>query len=149
MKYYPKQWQNSDLRETKQIIYHSKSIDKSYPKNVLFIEFEPLSQKLWTFLSNFVFFTMPAHQMWSCHVTQDAEVEIFYFVLILYLILRKVKEFLVERLLTLDVISQKPHGGGGGNNHPVYNQMFLYNVCSVHREMFSTSGGCSVHRGIS
>ena len=23
----------------------------------------------------------------------------------------------------------------------------LYNVCSVHRGMFSTSGGCSVHRG--
>ena len=27
-----KQWQNSDLRETKQIIYHSKGIDESYPK---------------------------------------------------------------------------------------------------------------------
>ena len=23
----------------------------------------------------------------------------------------------------------------------------LYNVCSVHQGMFSTSGGCSVHRG--
>ena len=28
----PKQWKNSDLRETRQIIYHSKGIDKSYPK---------------------------------------------------------------------------------------------------------------------
>ena len=27
-----KQWGNADLRETKQIIYHSKSIDESYPK---------------------------------------------------------------------------------------------------------------------
>ena len=28
----PKQWQNSDLRETKQIIYHSKGIDENYTK---------------------------------------------------------------------------------------------------------------------
>ena len=28
-----------------------------------FIEFEPLCQKLWAFLSNFGFFTMPAHQI--------------------------------------------------------------------------------------
>ena len=58
-------------------------------------------------------FTMPAHQIWSCQVTQDAKFEVFYFVLILYLILRKVTKFLVERLFTLEVISQKPHGGSG------------------------------------
>ena len=51
-----KQWGNADLRETKQIIYHSKGIDKSYPQTVLFIEFEPLCQKLWAFLSNFGIF---------------------------------------------------------------------------------------------
>ena len=28
----PKQWKNADLRETKQLIYHSKGIDESYPK---------------------------------------------------------------------------------------------------------------------
>ena len=30
--HYKKQWQNSDLRETKQNIYHSKGIDESYSK---------------------------------------------------------------------------------------------------------------------
>ena len=50
------QWAYADLRETKQIIYHSKGIDESYSKNVLFIEFEPLCQKLWVFLSNFGIF---------------------------------------------------------------------------------------------
>ena len=50
-----KQWENVDLRETKQIMYHSKGIDESCPKNVIFTEFEPLCQKLWAF------FTMPAH----------------------------------------------------------------------------------------
>ena len=27
-----KQWENADLRETSQIIYHSKGLDESYPK---------------------------------------------------------------------------------------------------------------------
>ena len=51
-----KTMENADLRETKQIIYHSKGIDESYPKNVLFIEFEPLCQKVWAFMSNFGMF---------------------------------------------------------------------------------------------
>ena len=47
-------------------------------QNVLLIEFEPLCQKLWAFLSNFgIFFTIPAHQIWSYHVTQEANFENF------------------------------------------------------------------------
>ena len=57
----------------------------------LLIEFGPLCQTLWAF-SNFDIF--------------------FYFVLILHLTLEKVTEFLVEKLSTLEVISQKPHRGG-------------------------------------
>ena len=53
---FPKQRRNSDLRQTKQIIYHWKGIDENYPKMYFFIEFEPLCQKLWTFLSNFGLF---------------------------------------------------------------------------------------------
>ena len=37
----------------------------------------------------------------------------FYSFLILHLILGKVPNFLVEKLSTSEVISQKPHGGGG------------------------------------
>ena len=114
MTYYPKQWQNSDLRETKQIIYHSKSIDKSYPKMYFLLNLSHCLKSYGHFVKFCCYFTMLAHQIWSCHVTQDAEFEIFYFVLILYLILRKVTKFLVERLFTLELISQKPHGGGGG-----------------------------------
>ena len=116
MTYYRKQWQNSDLRETKQIIYHSKSIDKSYPKMYFLLNLSHCLKSYGHFCQFFCccFFTMPAHQKWSCHVTQDAEFEFFYFVLILYLILRNVTKFLVERFFTLEVISQKPHGGGGG-----------------------------------
>ena len=53
-----------NLRKTKQIIYHSKGTDKRYPKMYFFIEFEPLRQKLWVFLSNFGLFRMPVHHIW-------------------------------------------------------------------------------------
>ena len=46
-----------NLRETKQIIYHSKGTDKSYPKMYL-------RQKLWVFLSNSGLFRMPIHHIW-------------------------------------------------------------------------------------
>ena len=42
----------------------------------------------------------------------------FYFSLILHLILGKVTKFLVEKLSISEVISQKPHGGGGVENTP-------------------------------
>ena len=46
MKPLQKQWQNSYLPETKQIIHQSKGFDvRELSKNILFIEFEPMSQK--------------------------------------------------------------------------------------------------------
>ena len=41
-----------------------------------------------------------------------------YFFLILHLILGKAGKFLVEKLSTSQVTSQKPHGGGGGKHTP-------------------------------
>ena len=61
------------------------------------------------------FLTMPALQIWPCHVTQEANFEKIYLFLILHLILDKAAKFLVEKLSTSEVISQKPHGGG---KHP-------------------------------
>ena len=75
----PKQWQNSELRETKQIRYHLKGIDESLSKNVPFTEYEPLCQRLWAFCQILAFFMMPAHQIWSCHVIQEAKFEHFLF----------------------------------------------------------------------
>ena len=76
----PKTIENADLCESKHIIYHSKGIDESYPKMYFFIEFEPLCQKLWVFMSNFGIFTMPTPQLWPCHVNQEANFEklLFY-----------------------------------------------------------------------
>ena len=49
----PKQWQNSDLRETKQIIHRSKGTDKSCPKLYFSLNLSHCVKKLWPILSNF------------------------------------------------------------------------------------------------
>ena len=58
--------------------HRSKGFDKSSPKNVLFIEFEPLCQKLWLFFVNFGMFTMSFYQIWSCHVPQAVNFKKFW-----------------------------------------------------------------------
>ena len=46
-----KQRENADLGGTKQSIYRWKGFDERLFKNVFFIEFEQLCQKLWAFMS--------------------------------------------------------------------------------------------------
>ena len=46
---------------------------------MLFIELEPLCQKLWTFSQILALLTIPARQIWSCHVTQDVNFEHYLF----------------------------------------------------------------------
>ena len=60
------------------------------------------------------FFTMPAPQIWPCHVTQEANFEKNLFFPNSAFNIRKSYKFLVEKPSTSDVISQKPYGGGGG-----------------------------------
>ena len=57
-------------KQTKYISF--ERFDESYPKNVTFVEFEPLCQKLWEFMSSF---TMTTHKIWSCHVTLAANLK--------------------------------------------------------------------------
>ena len=80
-------------------------------KNVLFIEFEPLCRKNGYFCQILAFFTMPTHQIWACHVTQEANFEKFLLFLILHLLFGKVTKFIGEKLSTSEVISQKPRMG--------------------------------------
>ena len=73
-----KQWQNSDLRETKQSMHHS-SIDESYPKIYFLLNSNTYVKSYGHFCQMLAFFTMPAHKIWSCHVTQKAHFEKFLF----------------------------------------------------------------------
>ena len=85
-------------------------------KNVLFIEFESLCQKLWAFMSNFGI-CYDAHSP-NMAMPRDPRSNFrkIYIFLILHLILDKAAKFLVEKRSTSEVISQKPHGGGGVEN---------------------------------
>ena len=67
----PKQWQNSDLRETKQMIYHSKGIDESFSKMYLLLNLSHYVKSYWHFGQILAFLMMPIHQIWSCHMTQE------------------------------------------------------------------------------
>ena len=58
---------------------------------------------------------MPSLQLWSYHLTQEANFENFLFCPNSTFNIRKSQKFLVEKLSTSEFISQKPHGGGGGD----------------------------------
>ena len=113
-RHYQKQWQNLDLRETKQIIYYLKGIDKSYPKIYFLLNLSHSVKSYGHFCHILALFKMSIHQIWSCHVTQKCKFQKFIiFFPILHLMLGKVTKLLVEKLSTSEVISQKPHGGSG------------------------------------
>ena len=109
----PKQWQNSNLRETKQIICHSK---EEPPINVLLLNLGYCVKSYGHFCQFLVLFTMSTYQIWPCHVIYNANFDVFLFCLCS--ILGKVTKFLVVKLSTSDVISQKPHEEKGVENTP-------------------------------
>ena len=68
----PRTMKNANLRETKQIIYHSKGIDESYPKMSFLLNLSHYVKSYGYLCQILAFFTMPALQIWPCHVTQEA-----------------------------------------------------------------------------
>ena len=112
------QWGNADLRKTKQIINHSKGIDESYPNMYFLLNLSHYVKSYGHFVKFWHFFMMPAHQIWSCHVTQEANFEKFLFFPNSAFNIRKSYKFLVEMLSTSEVISQKPHWGVENNPPP-------------------------------
>ena len=79
-------------------------------------------------------FTLPANQIWLCHVPKMQISKIFYFVRILHLILGKVTKFPVENLSTSEVISKKPNGWGVENT-PLRAFRVKESVISSHESM--------------
>ena len=107
---------NADLGKAKQIIYHSKGIDESYPKMYFLLNLSHHVKSYEHLCQILAFLMMPALQIMPCHVTQEKISKKIYFFLILHLILDKAAKFVVEKLSTSEVISQKLHGEGG--KHP-------------------------------
>ena len=71
----PKTMKNADLGETKQVIYHSKVIDDSYPKMYFLLNLSHYVKSYGHLCQILAFLTMPALQIWLCHVTQEANFE--------------------------------------------------------------------------
>ena len=107
----PKTMENADLRETKQTVHYSKGIDESYPKLYFLFNLSHYVKSYRHLCQFLAFFTMPALQIWPCHVTQEVNFQQIIFFLILHLILGKATKFLVEKLSTSEIFSQKPRGG--------------------------------------
>ena len=95
-------------------IYNSKGTDESYPKMYFLLNLNHYVKSYGHFLSNFGLF----YDARSCHVTQKANFENFLFCPNSIHILGKVTKFLVKKLSTSEVISQKPHGGWGVGKQP-------------------------------
>ena len=72
-----KHWQNSDIRETKQIIHHLKRIDESYLKMYFLLNLSYYVKSFGHFCQILAIFKMLAHQIWSCHMTHKANFEFF------------------------------------------------------------------------
>ena len=106
----PKQWRNSDLHETKQNIYQSKGIDKSYTKMCFLLNLSHCVKSYWHFCQILALFTIPTHQIWSCHVTQDANFENFLFCPNSTFNIRKSRKISSGKLSVSEVISKKPLG---------------------------------------
>ena len=70
----PKQWENSELCETKQIIY-SKGIDDSFPKMYFLLNLSHYVKSYGHFCQILAYFTMSTYQIWSFHVTQEVNFE--------------------------------------------------------------------------
>ena len=110
----PKDQQNSYLRETKQIIYHSKGIDESYPKMYFYWIWANMGKFMGIFRQILAFLwcqlTKYGHVTWPTWSKKKIS-KICYFVSILHLILGKVTKFQAGKLSSSKFISQKPHRG--------------------------------------
>ena len=63
-------------------------------------------------------FTMSTHQIWSCHVTQEANFEKNLFLPNSAFNIRKSHKTSGRKALNFRSYQPKPHGGVGGGKHP-------------------------------
>ena len=100
----------SDLPKTKQNIFHSKGIDESYPK-MYFVNLSHYAKSYGHFCQILAIFTMLAHQIWSCHVTQEPNFENFLFCPDSIFNIGEITKFLVETFSLSNFIRQEPYEG--------------------------------------
>ena len=88
-------------------------------QNVLFIEFEPLCQTLWAFLSNFGFFYDARSPNMVISRDPRSKFRKFFIMSHSTFNIRKSHKFSGGKLSTSEIISQKPHEGMENTPLPV------------------------------
>ena len=106
-----KQWGNADLRETKQLIYHSKGIDESYPKMYLLFNLSHYVKSCGHFCQILAFFYDARSPDMVMSRDPRSKFQKFLFCPNSAFNIRKVTKFLVEKFSTSEVISQKTPQG--------------------------------------
>ena len=92
----------------KQIIYHSKGVDESYPKMYFLLNLSYYVKSFGHFCQNFgIFYNAHSPNMVMSRGPRSKFRNFFYFFLILHLISRKVTKFLMGKLCTSKVVSRK------------------------------------------
>ena len=112
----PKQWENADLRETKQIIHHSKGTDESCSKMYFLLNLSYYVKSYGHVCRILAIFMMPAPQIWPCHITQEANFE--KNVVFTYSGFNIRKSYKISSRIALYFRSYQPktsRGRGGGN----------------------------------
>ena len=100
-----------------------------------------MSKVMGIFCQILAFLTMPAHQIWSCHVPQEANFENFHFVLILHLILgsHKYSSGKAPYFKSYQPKTSRGGGGGGGRTPPTAFRVNSRNEKSLHRKWQSAT----------
>ena len=70
-----KQSGNADLRETKQNIFHSKVLMRDIQKFTFLLNLSRFVKSYGHFCQILGILTMPAHLIWSSHVTEEVNLE--------------------------------------------------------------------------
>ena len=86
--------------------------DESYPKMYFLLNLSHYVKSCGHLSHILAFFTMPAHQIWSYHVTQQANFEKFLFCPNSTFNIRKSHKFLVESSLLQKLSAKNPTKGG-------------------------------------
>ena len=100
-------------------MYHSKGIDKNYPKMYFLLNLSHCIKRNGYFCQIFALFIMPTHQICSCHVTQDANFENFLFCPNSTLNIRKSRKISSGKAAYFkSYLPKTSRGRGGVGKHP-------------------------------
>ena len=124
------------VRKTKQTVNHLKGIDKSYPKIYFLLNLSHCIKSYGYLFQILALFTMS--------FDLRCKFRFYYFVLILCLLSGKVTKFLVEKLSTSEVISQKNHEEGWKRPPTAFRvNVSIQNVCLAkhYTDLFTTTKG--------